>query len=350
MINRWLLPLAWVYGIAVRLRNKLFDAGVLRSQSFDIPVIAVGNITVGGSGKTPHVEYLLRLLSGSRRVAVLSRGYKRKSKGYRLAGLTTTMPEIGDEPYQMSRKFANVYVAVDADRCNGIRRLTSDEATKDVSVVVLDDAFQHRYVKPGLNILLIDSQRLITRDALLPAGRLREPQEGKSRADLVVVTKCPKSFGNADFDSIAAELALDSRQQLFFSALEYDSLQAIYTDRKLPLSELSPETHILVFTGIASPRQLISELREHSQNVTTMLFPDHHQFSASDIERLNAMFASLPEPRIVVTTEKDSARLVGMEGLSDNVRRNIYRLPIRIRFLRDGEEAFNRQIQSFINK
>lgn len=198
-INDWLLPFSWIYGSIVRFRNWLFDMGLKKSKSFSIPIISVGNITVGGSGKTPHVEYLIRLLHDKAKIAVLSRGYKRKSHGYVLAEESTTMPEIGDEPFQMHQKFSDIYVAVDAKRARGIENLQNDEATKDVDVVLLDDAFQHRYVKPGINILLVDYHRLIIYDKMLPAGRLREPLSGKNRADIVIITKCPKDLKPMEF-------------------------------------------------------------------------------------------------------------------------------------------------------
>ena len=176
-INEWLLPVAWLYGIGVRIRNELFEMGILKSQSYDIPVISVGNITVGGTGKTPHTEYLIRLLRKKHKVAVLSRGYKRKSKGFILATPETPMPTIGDEPYQMKQKFPDVYVAVDKNRRRGIERLCDEQIAPGTEVILLDDAFQHRYVKPGINILLVDYHRLICDDKLLPAGRLREPMQ-----------------------------------------------------------------------------------------------------------------------------------------------------------------------------
>ena len=193
-IYKWLMPLSWLYGLVVRLRNQLFEFGILKSRNFDTPIISVGNITVGGSGKTPHVEYLINLLKDNMKVAVLSRGYKRKSSGYVLADKESTMRDIGDEPYQMKTKFKNIYVAVDKNRCNGIDHILKDKETKDTDVILLDDAYQHRYVKPGINILLTDYHRLIIHDKLLPAGRLREPQSGKKRADIVIITKCPKDL------------------------------------------------------------------------------------------------------------------------------------------------------------
>lgn len=180
-INRWLIPFSWLYGLGVGIRNLLFDTEVLKSRKFSVPVISVGNITVGGSGKTPHVEYLVKLLHNRVQTAVLSRGYKRKSKGFFLADDNTKMEQIGDEPYQIHKKFPNVFVAVDPNRCHGIDTLLATPQTSGLDVVLLDDAFQHRYVKPGINILLTDYHRIITDDILLPAGRLREPVNGKDR-------------------------------------------------------------------------------------------------------------------------------------------------------------------------
>lgn len=227
-INEWLLPLSWLYGLGVRLRNQLYEMGILKSHTFGIPVIAVGNITVGGSGKTPHVEYLIRLLKDRMKVAVLSRGYKRKSRGYVLAGPETVSSEIGDEPYQMKNKFPDVFVAVDKDRCEGIRNLTTDETTKETDVILLDDAFQHRRVKPGINILLIDYHRLIIYDKLLPAGRLREPQNGKNRADIVIITKCPTDLKPMEFRVLTKAMNLFPYQDLYFSTLEYGCPEPIF--------------------------------------------------------------------------------------------------------------------------
>ena len=222
-INEWLTPLSWLYGLGVGFRNHLFEIGILKSKSFDVPVISVGNITVGGSGKTPHVEYLIRLLQDKVKVAVLSRGYKRKSKGYVLANKQSTAREIGDEPYQIMKKFSDIYVAVDKNRCEGIERLTSDENTKNTDVILLDDAYQHRYVKPGINILLVDYHRLIIYDKLLPAGRLREPQSGKSRADIVIITKCPADLKPMEFRVLTKALDLFPYQKLFFTVLHHPS-------------------------------------------------------------------------------------------------------------------------------
>ncbi|MBR3390103.1 MAG: tetraacyldisaccharide 4'-kinase, partial [Prevotella sp.] len=267
-INKWLLPFSWLYGIGVRIRNKLFDFNILKSKVYDIPVIAVGNISVGGTGKTPHVEYLIRLLKSQAKVAVLSRGYKRKTKGFVLADENSTVRDIGDEPFQMKRKFPDIYVAVDEKRCDGIERLITDEQTKETDVILLDDAFQHRYVKPGINILLVDYHRQLIHDKLLPAGSMREHKEGKNRADIVIITKCPESLRPMDFRVITKAMNLYPYQTLLFTTIEYDNLQPMYCGESRPLDSIERNEHVLLLTGIASPQYLMSDLEKYSNHIT----------------------------------------------------------------------------------
>lgn len=349
-INEWLLPLSWLYGLGVRLRNWMFNIGLKKSRSFDIPVISVGNITVGGSGKTPHVEYLINLLHEKFRVAVLSRGYKRKSSGYLLADKDTTMPEIGDEPFQMKSKYKDIYVAVDKNRCHGIDRLTTDEATKDVDAILLDDAYQHRYVKPGINILLIDYHRLIIYDKLLPAGRMREPKEGTSRADIVIITKCPKDLKPMEFRVLKRALNLYPYQELYFTTLRYNALKALFSDEHLSLNALPKNVNIMLLTGIASPEQMMVDLQAVSKRITPLTFGDHHLFTAEDVEQINSTFAAMHKPKVIITTEKDATRLENLDGLSEETKSNIYALPIRIQFMLGGEEEFNNKIISYVRK
>ncbi|MBR2101178.1 MAG: tetraacyldisaccharide 4'-kinase [Prevotella sp.] len=349
-IRRWLLPLSWLYGAAVRFRNQLFDLGILKSRSYKVPIISVGNITVGGTGKTPHVEYLIRLLQDKVKVAVLSRGYKRKSHGYLLAGNGTTVADIGDEPYQMFTKFPNVRVAVDKDRQHGIDRLTTDENTKDTDVVLLDDAYQHRYVKPGINILLTDYHRLIIYDKLLPAGRLREPKQGKDRADIVIVTKCPDNLKPMEFRALSRVLNLYPYQTLFFTKLRYKWLNPLFVGEKRRVDSLRPEENVLLLTGIASPRQMVLDLQPFTGNIVSLTFPDHHQFRKKDIRRINETFAAMPSPKLIITTEKDNARLFGNEGLSDEVRQNIFMMPVEVEFLLDQQDLFNEKIIGYVRK
>ena len=348
-INEWLLPLSWIYGSIVRFRNWLFDIGVKKSKSFALPVISVGNITVGGSGKTPHVEYLVRLLQDKVKIAVLSRGYKRKSRGYVLAEEDTEMKEIGDEPFQMHQKFPGIYVAVDAKRVRGIQHLQDDEETKDVEVILLDDAFQHRYVKPGINILLVDYHRLIIYDKILPAGRLREPLSGKNRADIVIVTKCPKALKPMEFRVLTKAMNLYPFQKLYFTCINYDKPIGIFNEQQLDLESLK-DKNVMLLTGIASPKQMEHDLTPMVKTLTSVSFGDHHHFKSKDIDRINEIFESMPEPRLIITTEKDAVRLRDSEGLYEIVKDNLYALPIKVSFMQDQEENFNEKIISYVRK
>ena len=353
-INKKLLALSWFYGLGVGIRNTLFEMGVLKSRSFNIPIISVGNITVGGTGKTPHVEYLIRLLKDKMNVAVLSRGYKRKSSGYILSDKDTPMRMIGDEPYQIKQKFPDVTVAVDKKRTRGIKNLTEEGNGLDIDVILLDDAFQHRYVKPGINILLVDYHRLVIYDRLLPAGRLREPVRAKDRADIVIVTKCPKDLNPMEFRVITKAMRLYPYQQLYFSSHDYDAPRAVFAEMAKPekLDGLDALTgkNILLLTGIASPEQLMHDLQELKSQITPLTFGDHHDFSKKDVANINNAFASMPEPKMILTTEKDATRLMATEGLSDDVKSKLYVLPMRIVIMQNQEEEFTNKILGYVYK
>ena len=346
-INEWLQPLSWFYGAGVGFRNFLFEVGILKSRAFQTPVISVGNITVGGTGKTPHVEYLVRLLQDRMRVAVLSRGYKRKSRGFMIADEDTPMKLIGDEPYQMKQKFPHITVAVDKKRTRGINLLESAGRAPDV--VLLDDAFQHRYVKPGITILLVDYHRLVIYDKLLPAGRLREPLKAKDRADVVIVTKCPKELKPMDYRVITKAMNLYPYQHLFFTTLDYEPLRPVFSKAPKAPNTLSQQ-NVLLLTGIASPQQLLEDMKPQVKSITPLTFADHHDFSPKDIQRLNETFAAMTAPKCIVTTEKDAARLTQVDGLSDEVIRNLYALPVRISFMLNQEEVFNNLITGYVIK
>jgi tetraacyldisaccharide 4'-kinase len=324
IINYWLLPLSWLYGLVVSIRNLMFDVGMLKSKTFPLPVICVGNITVGGTGKTPHTEYLIRLLSEKHQVAVLSRGYKRQSEGYVLATPTTPMTDIGDEPYQMKHKFPQIHMAVDKERCHGIAELMKKEVQPPTDVVILDDAYQHRYVKAGLNILLMDYHRLIYLDKLLPAGRLRESSSGTKRADIVIVTKCPRDITPIERTGIERSLNIENWQKIFFSTYSYpDDMKGI---GKNPL----------LVTGIASPEQMIYDLQKIVPEFDVMSFPDHHHFTKNDINNIRTRAAG----RTILTTEKDATRLHGLE--------NVKVIPIEVEFI-DGKEDFDNIIRNYVN-
>ena len=350
-INEWLIPLSWLYGIGVGFRNQLFNIGLLKQHDYDIPIISVGNITVGGAGKTPHVEYLIRLLKDKVKVAVLSRGYKRKTHGYVLANDSSTVTDIGDEPYQMKQKYQDVHIAVDKKRVDGIAHITGDAETNDTDVILLDDAFQHRYVKPGINILLVDYHRLIIYDKLLPAGRLREPQSGKNRADIVIITKCPKDLKPMEFRVLTKAMNLYPYQSLYFTTIEYESLTPLFAKEKSTIEkEALEDKHVMLITGIASPKQIIIDLKPHVKEMTTLAFSDHHQFKSKDIMKINETFNAIKGEKIIVTTEKDATRLEQLEGLSEEVKQNLYVLPIKVKFMINQEEEINDKIIDYVRK
>lgn len=351
-INRWLIPLSWLYGLATGLRNKLFDWGILPAEEFDIPVISVGNLAVGGTGKTPHIEYLIELLSPKYRVAVLSRGYKRKSRGFLVASPDSTAREIGDEPYQIKRKFPHIVVAVDANRRRGIKRLK--EELPDLDVILLDDAFQHRYVSPLTSIVLTDYNRALHLDKLLPAGRLRESRHELSRADIVIVTKCPADMKPIEYNIISRWLHLFPYQHLYFTTLDYGNLQAVFPEqsksREIPLDKLSKSAAVMTLTGIANPLPMQQYLARHHAPQEQLQYPDHHNFTDSDLRTIADRFASLKGTgNYIVTTEKDAARL-RTTPLDDAVKSALYYLPIRVRFMRHTGTSFDEKILDTIYK
>ena len=348
-INEWLRPLSWLYGAGVWVRNLLFDSGMLKTQSYDRPIISIGNITVGGTGKTPHTEMLLNMLLGSRRVAVLSRGYRRQSRGFHLATPSTPMQTIGDEPWQIKQKFPDAIVAVDGNRRRGIQRLLTDASTRDVDVILLDDAMQHRYVRAGLNIMLTDYHRLITDDCLLPAGRLREPASAKVRADIVIVSKCPTDMKPMDYRVVQKSLDLKPFQSLYFSTLRYRPVRRLFDETPGQAETLTADTYVLLLTGIAAPQQMLMDLQRTTRHIIPMAFGDHHTFSSRDISRIEEAFTAMQgSKRLIITTEKDAARLRLAEGLTPIVRRHIYVLPIEVEILQGRQAEFEKQVIDFV--
>lgn len=343
-----LWPLGILYGMGVGIRNKLFDWGILRSRSFPLPLISVGNLAVGGTGKTPHTEYLIRLLKNDFKLSTLSRGYGRKTKGFILACASSTSDEIGDEPCQMSRKFPDITVAVDENRCRGVGRLME----KNVEVVLLDDAFQHRYIKPGMSVLLTDYNRPFYRDRMLPAGRLREPGYGKRRADIIIVTKCPESLDSTEQEEIRRCLNPLPYQEVYFTTMRYGALHPVFADApERGLDTIGKDEEILLLTGIASPETLLRTLKAYSDKVYLFSFPDHHRFKEKDMESLAARFRTLTEgKRLIVTTEKDAARMVSRPFPDTGIKPHVYTLPIEVCFLNDGESAFNHKIIEYVRK
>ena len=331
-----LTPLSWIYGAVMGIRNWLFENKLLKSNEYDVPLIGVGNLTVGGAGKTPHVEYIVSHLCVDMNVAVLSRGYKRKTKGFVLANSKSTPSTIGDEPYQIYQKFApRVTVAVCENRRKGIDELL--RLKPDIQVVVLDDSFQHRWVKPKISILLTDSSRPLHKDKLLPLGRLRESARELNRADMVIVTKCPDDLMPIDYRLMTKELDLMKFQKLFFSRYEYGSLKPVFPDDihySVSLSQLTSKDGVMLLTGIANPRYFISYFKNYPFRVKINHYPDHHDFSKKDIKDLEVKFQQTSGQRkIIVTTEKDAVRLANNPYFPQELKPFTYYLPVKVRMI-----------------
>jgi tetraacyldisaccharide 4'-kinase len=319
LLRKLLFPFALLYGLITFIRNYLYDKGILKSYTFDVPVIVVGNLSVGGTGKTPQIEYLIRLLSSKYSIATLSRGYKRKSKGFVLANAHASASQLGDEPYQYYKKFPQIQVAVDADRRNGITQLL--QLTSKPDVLLLDDAYQHRRVKAGFYILLTSYDELYAYDFMLPTGNLRESKSGAKRANMIIVTKCPPTISEIARANIKS--VLQSEVPVFFSSIEYDDTVYSATST-LPLSELNTQPKLLV-AGIAKPKPIFDFLQQDGDRCIS--FPDHHEFSSNDIERLKEE----SEGQLIVTTEKDFVRL-NTAVLADK----LYYLPIKSKLITES--------------
>lgn len=338
-----LLPLSFLYGAVIWFRNWLFDKNILKSSSFNFPVICVGNLAVGGTGKTPMTELLVSFLSGQYNTATLSRGYKRKTKGFAIADDTTTAIDIGDEPMQFHQKFPELTVAVGEERLVAIPQLLHQRP--ETEVIILDDAFQHRPVKAGYNIVLTDYKNLYTRDFILPAGDLRDVRSSMKRADCIVVTKCKQDLSEAERASIIKEIKPLEKQQVFFTEIIYDRPYHLFTKEK---GDLDPSADILLICGIANPKPLKDFLTSHVHSYDMIRYADHHIFSSEDLKEIQKQFSKLTSSnKIILTTEKDATRL--QKFASHLASYPIYVLPIQHRLLFDGEAPFRRNILNFIN-
>jgi tetraacyldisaccharide 4'-kinase len=323
LFRKILFPFAILYGFITGIRNFLFDKGILKSYSFQLPVIVVGNLSVGGTGKTPQIEYLIRLLSERFSLATLSRGYKRKSEGFILANANATAATLGDEPFQFFQKFPSIQVAVDADRKNGIEQLLAQD--KKPEVILLDDAFQHRKVKAGFYILLTAYDDLFSEDFLLPTGNLRESRRGAQRADVIVVTKCPETLSGIEQIQIKQSIKAYSNAPVYFSTIAFDD--QVYSNAKsILVSEIQQSSCVLV-AGIAKPDSFFDYLKnEHSVCLTYL---DHHHFTESDILHIQQQAGE----KKIVTTEKDYVRLK-----DSDLKDQLYYLPIRTSFINDSDQ------------
>lgn len=340
-----LLPFSLIYGFIIGVRNYLFDTGLLKSVEFKLPVIAVGNLSAGGTGKTPHVEYLIRLLKGRFKLAVISRGYLRKTHGFVLADINSTVSMVGDEPMQYIHKFNDLLVAVDENRCHGIKKLLSDHA--QMNAVILDDAYQHRFVKPGLSILLTDFHSLYSKDYLLPAGRLREPRSGAKRADIIIVTKTDPVFSPLSKRAVLEQIKPLPHQKVFFSYVTYGLPIPLFAD--LPPLRYNMINTIVLFAGIANPYPLEQYLKRLCNELVTIYYNDHHPFSEKDIKDIkNTYNNQFSKRKVLITTEKDAMRLRDplIESLFKGIP--IYYIPIEISFHFKEKEKFDKLILDFV--
>lgn len=331
-----LLPCSKVYGAVTYIRNKFFDWKILKEHEFDIPIITVGNLAVGGTGKTPHVEYIVDAFRHRYHIAVLSRGYRRETKGFIVAGHTSTPATVGDEAYQIYRKFgSDVMVAVCEDRVAGINELLRIEPR--IELIVLDDAFQHRYVKPTVSVVVTEYNRPIYNDSMLPYGNLRESASGINRADIVVVTKCPASMRPWDYRDVTNRYELFPSQYLLFSHYEYRQLEPVFPDvaTSVPyLDWLNENDSILAIAGIGNPRPFIREIKSHGARVKVDIYPDHHSYNRKDIDYIRSRYESLKGngQKMIITTEKDAVRLASNPYFPYELKASTFYLPIKVIF------------------
>lgn len=329
-----LFPFAALYSLITGIRNFLYNQGIFKSYTAPVPTIVVGNLSVGGTGKSPQIEYLIRLLSDKYKIATLSRGYKRQSEGFVLANENTKVEDVGDEPFQFFSKFKNIRVAVDANRTHGIQQLLQLENSPEV--ILLDDAYQHRKVKASCYILLTTYNDLYCDDFVLPVGNLRESKTGAKRAKAVIVTKCPPTLSDSEKEKIKAKLKLESHQKLFFTTIGYDDF--IFSKvQKLSVSEIKSQPKIIL-AGIAKPEPFFNQLK--NENDLLLKYPDHHNFSDKEIEEIK----NKANGKIIVTTEKDYVRI--KDKFDSN---QLYYLPIKTEFL-GNQEVFDGLIVDVIQK
>ncbi len=326
LVNKILL---FPYFLALKIRHWLYDKGLFKSYSFDIPIISVGNLSVGGTGKTPHVELIVKELVKTRRVAVISRGYGRKTRGYRVVKVTDSTKECGDEPLQIKRRYPGVMVAVDGNRVRAIKNLLAMNPDEKPEVIVMDDGFQHRRVIPSVNILLIDYNRPLDRDNLLPLGRLRDLPEQIKRAGHIVVTKCPQEISDDEKFKWEKRLKTANHQKLYFSTIEYGEPLPVFMegDKRYTYSRMA-----IMVTGIANPKPLEYYLSDNYKIIRRLSYKDHHRYRNRDVRRIERVSRKFPKA-VVYTTEKDAQRLYNLKKFSDQLRTRFFFLPIEIRFL-----------------
>lgn len=347
-----LMPLSWAYGALINVRCAYFCGRLYKRFRPSVPTICVGNLTVGGTGKTPHVEYLLRLLLGSGfKAAVVSRGYRRATKGMVVADDSTTARDIGDEPFQMKQHFPEAAVVASVDRAKAISMLEARRSADRPDAVVLDDGFQHLQVKAGMYVLLVDYSRPIFSDCVFPAGNMREPFSQRLRADIMVVTKCPLSLSTEEAEAFKSRLRAGERK-VFFSTMVHGGMRSVFPEFAASDLEqvVAASRNVLAVAGIARPQPFFDAVKRYAPNAETVRFADHYNFTRSDVERLNA-FAAAHSDAAVVATEKDAARLVGFKAqMSPELQKSLFALPVRVEFLFGGSSEFDKIITNYVRE
>ncbi len=341
----FLFPFTLLYGLGVSIHHFLYRKGVLKAIKFDIPTIVVGNLTVGGAGKTPHIEYLIRFLKDYINVSTLSRGYKRKTKGFLLVSPNMNAEQAGDEPLQFKRKFPDITVAVAESRSLAIPEMLASRP--DLQVILLDDAYQHLAIKPGLNILLTEFDTPFTRDHLLPMGRLREWRSGYERADLIIVSKCPPDISQEEKDTLSREINPLSHQKVLFSFYEYGYPYYLFNPGQR--LKFDKGLQVLLVSAIAKTDYLLDYMDNVVDHVYTMSYEDHHYFSSTDLSNIKKTFAQIESDRkLIVTTEKDAMRLQMHRSFLLKHQLPIFVLPVSVKFHFDGQEEFNEAVKNFL--
>ncbi len=345
-----LLPLSWIYGMIIRLRNWAFDVGILKSTSFKVPIINIGNLSVGGTGKSPMALYLAHLLSSNYKVAILSRGYERDSKGFRWVTPQSTAREVGDEPLQYIHSGLPLMVAVCEKRVEGVNELMKSDNPPEV--IILDDAFQHRYIQPGFNILLCDVNQPFFDDYMLPAGNLREPKIGSRRAHAIVFTKCDSSMNEADQEKIASKVKLKLNQSIHFSYIHYREELLGLDGSTLQIESLKSKS-VFLFCGIANPSPLKLFVEGNCEQLKTKFYPDHHDFSVADAIQLKSEFLKFAktsdQAHVLVTTRKDQMRLMNKEIQYHLKELPIYIIDMEVKFLPNAKSNIDELVINFVS-
>lgn len=352
-ITRYILlfPFSVLYGAIILLRNLLYDFDILSADKKEVPLLSIGNLTVGGTGKTPHVEYLLNSLQQELKLAVLSRGYKRKTNGFVLVSPSAKVSETGDEPKQIAAKFPHIPVAVCENRSKGVDRLI--ELYPDTDLIILDDAFQHRKLKVGFSVLLTDYNRLHTRDSILPGGNLREPLRGSRRATIIIITKCPAEITPIDLRILELEMKPKPGQEVMFTGFEYEPLRALFPDNNSTLVSLDSihEHSVILLTGIVSQKLILQELKSKCSNIISLNYSDHHTFSRNDLLQLERKTDRLnTSKKLIITTEKDAVRLIDNPHLPDSIKKYIFVLPVKVKVLNNQTTVFTKKIIEYVRE